>query len=949
MTAALPLRLAWPTVPERTGLSIALLGPPVVEVDGQPLDVDTRKATALLAYLAVTGRPARRDTVASLLWPETSPDRARSALRRTLSTLRAGLGGRWLEAERDLVSVAGDGIMLDVAELRLLLAECAAHGHRPAETCPRCVQPLLAATALYRGPFLAGFGLRDSVEFDDWQQLTADELRREAAGALDLLVDALASGGDHAQAIAIARRRLSLDQLHEPAHRQLIRVYAASGERSAALEQYRECVRVLDRELGVRPLDETTALYHAILEGTYAPEPTTPFPASRAGPEPAYSLVGRDRELRTLTEAYRSVGPDGRLVVLVGEAGIGKSRLGEELLGEVAGDGGTALGVRCFQDEADLAYGVAIELVRNALAAGEPPEETPWWLTEASRLLPELGLAPPGVVDSVAAQARFYEAICELLLHALGTSPPGAVFIDDAHWADEATLGLLRYLAHRLRGRPLLVVASWRPEEVPPEHPTRRLLADARRDRAARVVTLGRLSAADVAELVRDTGRDGDLGARLYRETGGLQFFVVEYLDALAREGMDTADWPVPGGVRELLGARLATLGELSTQVVAGAAVLGRSFAADTVRDASGRGDEEIVLALEELVARGVLVEGADGTLDFRHEQARDLVYEEMTLARRRLLHRRAAAALGGRGRRELQAAVIAHHLALAGEEAEAADLYRVAGDRARTLYANAEALNHYRAALALGFPDPAVLHVGIGDLETLAGEYGAALGSYETAAALAEPASAPGIEHRIGLLHLRRGEWDLAEASLAAALDGLKGEAAARATADRSLAAHRRGQADDAGRLAASALALAEEVDDRRARAQAHNILGILAASRGDYEDAVANAEESLALAESAHDAAAEAAALNNLALAVAAAGDTARAIELTEAGLAVTVTLGDRHREAALRNNLADLLRAAGRRDEAMAELKAAVALFAEVGEEGKLEPEIWKLSEW
>src|SRR5260221_5562457 len=149
-------------------LSIALLGPPMVEVDGLPLEVDTRKATALLAYLGVTGRPVRRDTVAALLWPETDPDRARSALRRTLSTLRTALGGRWLETDRDLVSLDNDGVLFDVAELRRLLAECGTHKHDTAETCARCLEPLLAAAALHRGPFLAGFGLRDSAEFDDW-------------------------------------------------------------------------------------------------------------------------------------------------------------------------------------------------------------------------------------------------------------------------------------------------------------------------------------------------------------------------------------------------------------------------------------------------------------------------------------------------------------------------------------------------------------------------------------------------------------------------------------------------------------------------------------------------------------------------------------------------------------------------------------------------------------
>jgi DNA-binding SARP family transcriptional activator len=182
-------------VPE-SRLSIALLGPPIAEVDGQPLAVDTRKATAMLAYLAIEGRSVRRDTLASLLWRDTDPERARSALRRTLSTLRTALGGRWLETGRDLVALGGDGVALDVAELRRLVAECSTHGHAPTETCSACLEPLRAAAALDRGPFLSGFGLRDSTEFDDWQQLTTDALGREVAVVLDRLTEALTHAGE---------------------------------------------------------------------------------------------------------------------------------------------------------------------------------------------------------------------------------------------------------------------------------------------------------------------------------------------------------------------------------------------------------------------------------------------------------------------------------------------------------------------------------------------------------------------------------------------------------------------------------------------------------------------------------------------------------------------------------------------------------------------------------
>jgi tetratricopeptide (TPR) repeat protein len=382
---------------------------------------------------------------------------------------------------------------------------------------------------------------------------------------------------------------------------------------------------------------------------------------------------------------------------------------------------------------------------------------------------------------------------------------------------------------------------------------------------------------------------------------------------------------------------------------VAAAAVLGRSFDADTVRDTSGRSEDETVAALEELVARGLLLEAVDGAFDFRHEQARELVVERMTLARRRLLHRRAAGALGTRGRREEQAALIAHHLTQAGDDLAAAESYRIAGDRARRLYANVEAASHFRAALALGDQGVAELQTALGDLATLAGDYGGALASYETAAANADGATLAHAEHRLGLLHLRRGAWELADAALASAAERLPAEEGARILADRSLVAHRRGDAVAAEALAHDALALAQSGDDLPALAQAHNILGMLAGRSGDAGVAIAQMEQSLELARRAGDREAEAAALNNLALVVSRDGEVDQAIVLTTAALEVCIELGDRHREAALRNNLADLLHTSGRSDESMVELKLAVAMFAEIGEAGKLEPEIWKLSEW
>jgi DNA-binding SARP family transcriptional activator/predicted ATPase len=912
-------------------LRLSLLGTPVVEVDGAPLVVDTRKATALLAYLAVEGGVHNRDSLAELFWPDYAPDRARAALRRTLSTLRSALGGRWLVVVRDAISLELEGPWLDVDEFRRLAASDE-------------VDDLERAAALHRDTFLAGFGLRDSVTFDDWQSFRATTLKRELGAVLDRLGDLCAARGDIVRAVEHARRRLALDPLNEAAHRRLIGLYGAGGERAAALAQYRDCVRVLHRELGVSPTEETTAAYRAIREGGAAS--TAPVSPDGGVGARRYPLVGRDRELGALLDAYAAVGPEGRLVVLDGETGIGKTRLADELTARVRADGGVAAMARCVEDESGLAFACAIELVRSALREGSATGVDPASAAEAARLVPELGTPPTPTLDGPGAQARFLDSVARVLLETTAGERPGILVVDDAHWADASSLEVLAFLVRRLRSRPVLVLATWRPEETPADHPARRILADAASDGLGTAVVPERLDREEVAELAAAAGASAELSERLFEETQGLPFFVVEYLDSQPEA---STDWALPPGVRGLLEARVTATSEVAGQVIAAAAVLGRQFDLDLIREVSGRSDEETVTALEELARRGLLAESSS-ELAFCHEQARRVAYDLTSAGRRRLLHGRAAGALASRDAGGALAGAIAQHLRLAGRDQEAAAAYRRAGEHARDLYANAEALAAFREALALGDSAPSSLHEAIGDLETLAGDYGRALESYEAAAALAGPERLAAVEHRIGLLHERRGEWELAESSFEEALGAKPDPAlAARIVADRSLNAHRRRRDDEAETLAQEALTLAEAAADRRALTQAHNMLGILAAGRNDHTAARDQLEQSLALATEEHDPGARAAALNNLALALRREGEFERALELTEEALALCVAVGDRHREAALENNAADILQALGRRDEAMAKLKSAVSTFAEIGEDAAAEPEIWKLVEW
>lgn len=272
-------------------LSLYLLGAPRIERGGAPVQVNTRKAIALLAYLALTAESHGRDALVNLLWPEADQIHGRTALRSTLYVLRKALAGpspagkgatqvTWLNAERETIGLDPQAqVWLDVGQFHRHLCECQVHGHPAADVCPDCLPPLTAAVALYRGDFMSGFSLKDSFNFDDWQFFQAESLRREFGVALERLVRCHIAQAAFEPAIRYARQWLALDRLNEAAHCQLMRLYAWSGHRPAALRQYQECVQVLESQLGVLPQETTGELYQAIAAGRV---PVPPDPGSSA-------------------------------------------------------------------------------------------------------------------------------------------------------------------------------------------------------------------------------------------------------------------------------------------------------------------------------------------------------------------------------------------------------------------------------------------------------------------------------------------------------------------------------------------------------------------------------------------------------------------------------------------------------------------------------------------
>jgi DNA-binding SARP family transcriptional activator len=346
-------------------LKLFVLGAPRLEQDDSQINLGRRKALAMLVYLVINEQPQTRESLLALLWPDYDPSSGRTNLRRDLSYLRRTLGGEFIVADRSQVGLNLEaGLWVDAHHFRALLATAQAHNHNGERLCESCATALTEAAGLHAGVLMAGFSLPDAPEFDEWLFFERESLRRELAGALQALVSHHVAQAEYETAIGYGRRWLALDPLHEPAHRELMQLYAWSGQQAAALRQYEESVRLLDAELGVAPEDETTALYEAIklrrlqmpdrvvvqesvgVEEKSALHPISPTPLPDSIPHTSHvhnlpqqttPFVGREQELAKI--AGNLADPACRLITILGPGGIGKTRLGIEAAAQWAAFG----------------------------------------------------------------------------------------------------------------------------------------------------------------------------------------------------------------------------------------------------------------------------------------------------------------------------------------------------------------------------------------------------------------------------------------------------------------------------------------------------------------------------------------------------------------------------------------------------------------------------------
>lgn len=685
-------------------LQIRLLGGLALNWGESPLpSIPGAMARSLLAYLATyRDRPHTRNLLAGIFWPDLPDDAARRRLSQALWQIRSALASHpLLLAEGDTVQLNPDlPVWLDVAEFA---------------GCQAADPPAWGrAVELYRGDFLAGY-------YDDWAVVERERLREAFLAVLEQLVEGLKARGEYERALAYARRLASEDPLREEAHGEVMRLCHLLGRDSEALQQYALCRQVLADELEAEPSAKMVALANEIDAQAQAPRsPHLPV-AARSSLLPLLDwpeqvpLVGRGAERAELARHLeRAIAGQGGLLLLAGGAGVGKTRLMQEVARDAAWRGVRVEWGHSCELSAPLPFQPLVEILHDA----DLSHLAEAWQRELGRLLPDLGLPPPAR-EPEQERGLLLQALARAFL-ALAESQPQLAILEDVHWMDIASFEALRVLLPHLARARLLVVATLRPEELAGQPGAGQGLAMLEATRLSRRLELDPLTVDETEVLVQrvlDLPRPiPGFSQRLHAHTAGNPFFLVETLQALVEEGLlyrdDRGEWrtcpegraeeeaglPLPRSIRQSIEQRLARLSPAVRDLVAIAAIIGRQVEFDLWRAAGGCDEGTTLDAAEEMVRRGLWVEMGDAQGHcFVHDTIRQAVYEGMSPLRRRQRHRQVAAALEAQHPEQIEA--LAHHHRLAQKWPEAMSYALQAGQRAQAVYANQQALAYYRAA----------------------------------------------------------------------------------------------------------------------------------------------------------------------------------------------------------------------------------------------------------
>ena len=775
-------------------MEFRILGPVEVVDDGRVVELGAAKERALLAVLLLNGnRVVSKEQLAEALWGDRVPGTATKALQVYVSHLRKTLGRERIATKAPGYELRLEDGELDLARFEQLVAEGRAE----------------EALRLWRGPALADFAYEP---FAQSEIARLDELR---LGCLENRIEADLKEGRHASVVGELEALVLEHPLRERLRAQLMLALYRSGRQAEALETYQHGRRLLADELGLEPGPSLRELERAILRQEISLDLVSATADQDEAPEPARGVfVGRQEELDSLRARLDEASAGhGGLTLLVGEPGIGKSRLAEELVRYARGRGVDVLVGRCWEAGGAPAYWPWVQSLRSYLGEHETRtvrEDLGTGAPEIAQVLPELRERLPDLPqpsrEVEGARIRLFDALARFLRSASARRPL-LVVLDDLHAADEPSLLLLRFVARELGDSRILLLGTYRSVDPTVRDPLAATLAELAREPVTRRIELQGLTVLDIGRYIEasvGTSLRDELVATVYAETEGNPLFVEEVVRLLSSEErfweLDATalrTLGVPQGVREVIGRRVGRLSLECSDVLTLATILGREFDLDALERLVELPSDRLLDVLDEAVTARVLtsVPGARGRLRFAHALIRETLYDQLTTLRKAQLHRRAGEALEAlyADDPEPNLAELAFHFfesAAGGDAEKALDYARRAGARALELLAYEEAARLYELALeALEVRRPidaaerCDLLLALGDALGKAGKEAEAKEALLLAASLARNAALPDHLGRAALLYggrfpwLRAGTDDRLVPLLEEALAGLGGQ----------------------------------------------------------------------------------------------------------------------------------------------------------------------------
>ena len=691
------------------GVVLTLLGPPSVGLTegGAIVPQPGAKVLALLTYLVLEPGAHSREELAGLLWGESSEVEARASLRQAIKHLR---------------DAVGDIVCCDRAKIELSASiECEVRDFR--QSVQKDPQRALTTDV---SRFLAGFSVRHAPQFDDWLAATRRELLQQYEHALGTLARDAMKQWRWREAIELAERWLKCDPLSDEAARLAVEARYLSGDRGAALARFGEYRAALARETGCAPSGPLLSLVRRV-ESDAAPLSSRPITDEWYARSPTFesSLIAREEEWSTLTKAWKVVAKGmSRIVLIQGEAGVGKSRLAEEFLRWVVAQGGSVLRGHGYDVRAGIPYEPVVELLRDALNAPGLAGTAPEWLTEVTRLLPELRQRFPTLSEPTSPPAsaegwRLFEGVAQLML-ALAAERPVVVSLDDIQWCDEDSCSLLRFLARRSEQAPVLWLGTLSLGELERGAPAARLCRVLRAKPQASLITLGPLKEEDLWRMIREMGHvSTPTGAsrfakRIFGVTAGNPFYAIELLKTMFAQGLlevdeESGEWTAPSSaathgrefpvsqtVHDVIAERIERLPEQLGDLLITIAVAGAGCRTEVLSHVHGISRLHAAGIGDALVDRRLVVQEG-GVYRCAHPVIAHVVRDGLTPVRRREVHRMLALALERlvvpKDLRDT-AREIARHADRGGEPALAHRFAVVASEGAVERYAFAEALS---------------------------------------------------------------------------------------------------------------------------------------------------------------------------------------------------------------------------------------------------------------